>query len=65
MRDGTVFRNDLGTRCPTLAHAEGGITYQPTDPATGQLCGGMATFRINNGTGNEPICLFGRFTRLP
>ena len=62
MKDRSVYRSDLGVRCPGLAASIDGFTFQPTDPGTGDLCAGLATFRLNDM--GHPTCIVGPFTQL-
>ena len=62
MKDHSVYRSDLKVRCPGLAASVDGFTFSPTDPNTGDLCDGLATFRLNDV--GHATCIFGPFTRL-
>ena len=62
MRTRQVYQNTLPQRCVGLRVATRGITYEPTNPATDELCGNFGTFRVND-TGQT--CMWGDFTRLP
>ena len=64
MRDGSTYANNLPQRCSGLKVATNGFTYAPTDPATDELCDNLGTFRVNDGTGTGPVCMFGPFTKV-
>jgi hypothetical protein len=62
MSDKSVYRNDLPVRCPDLAQSVDGFTFEPTDPATDELCDGMVTIHLNDM--GHAACILGNFTRL-
>jgi hypothetical protein len=51
---------------PLLAQAKticiDGFTFEPTDPATDELCDGMVTIHLNDM--GHAACILGNFTRL-
>jgi hypothetical protein len=62
MRNRALYANTLVHPCAGLMSAPRGITYEPTSPATDELCDNLGTFRVNE-TGQ--VCMWGAFTRLP
>ena len=62
MKDGTTYRNTLPQRCVGLKAAINGISYEPTNPGTDELCDNLADFKVNDQTGRT--CLFGAFHKL-
>lgn len=61
LRNHQVWKNTLPTRCFGLHKETDGFSYQPTDPATEELCSNQATIRLNR---YRSTCLLGAFTRI-
>ena len=61
MRDHTVWKNTLQSRCFGLHDESDGFTYQPTDPGTEELCSNQVTIRLNF---YRSFCQLGDFNRL-
>ena len=62
MRNRTVYKNALPFACVGLRLDTRGFTYEPTDPATDEICSNLVTIRTNT-TGS--VCQLGAFTQLP
>ena len=62
MRDRTVYKNTLPFACGGLRLDTRGFTYEPTDPATDEICSNLVTIRTNT-AGNS--CQLGAFSQLP
>ncbi len=62
MRDRTVYKNSLPFVCGGLRLDTRGFTYEPTNPATDEICSNLVTIRTNT-TGS--VCELGAFARLP
>ena len=61
LRDHSVWKNTLQSRCFGLHNEPDGFTYQPTDPATQELCSNQVTIKLNS---FRSTCLLGAFKRL-
>ena len=61
LRDHSVWKNTLPTRCFGLHNEPDGFTFQPTDPGTGDLCSGQVTIKLNF---SKSFCQLGDFTRV-
>ncbi len=61
MRDHTVWKNTMPTRCFGLRNETQGFTYQPTDPTNQELCSNQVTIKLNT---FHSFCLLGNFTRI-
>ena len=57
MQDRTVYRNTLTYPCTGR-----GFTYEPTNPATDEICSNLVTIRTNT---SHNVCQLGAFTQLP
>ncbi len=62
MLDRTVYKNTLPFSCSGLRLDTRGFTYQPTNPATDEICSNLVTI-VTNTTHN--VCELGAFTQLP
>ena len=61
LRNHSVWKNTLPTRCFGLHNEPDGFTFKPTDPGTGDLCSGQVTIRLNF---SQTVCQLGDFTRV-
>ncbi len=61
LRDRTVYKNTLPFACTGLRLDTRGFTYEPTDPATDEICSNLVTIRTNT---THNVCELGAFTRL-
>ena len=61
MRNHSVWKNTLASRCFGLKAEPDGFTYQPTDPGTEELCSNQVTIRLNS---LHSFCLLGDFVRV-
>lgn len=62
MRDRTVYKNILTAPCTGLRLDTRGFTYEPTNPATDEICSNLVTIRTNT---LHNVCELGTFTQLP
>ena len=62
MNDRTVYKNTLPFPCTGLRLDTRGFTYEPTNPATDEICSNLVTIRLNT---DQNVCALGAFTRLP
>ncbi len=61
MRDHSVWKNRLDYPCIGLRNDTRGFTYEPTNPATDEICSNLVTIRLNT-YGN--VCPLGLFVRV-
>ena len=59
MRDGTVWKTAASDRCTGLRM--NGFTYQPSNPATDQICANLQEIRVRDTRQN---CALGDITRI-
>ena len=62
MQNRTVYRNHLLYPCPGLKADTRGFTYEPTDPATDEICSNLVTIRLNT---FQSVCQLATFVKLP
>ncbi len=60
MRDGSVYRNHLPSRCTGLSLDTRGFTYAPI-PGSDEICSSLVTIRLNT-TG--AVCILGAFEKI-